>query len=486
MQLPIVAPAAVVTAHADACRDLFENRCQFRHFQHYLTGLMVLPNKSLTSIARCILESADKTTLARFLSDAPGCEAAVNAHRIRYVLHRTKHSRRPKAETALVLDDTLCEHVGSLFAYVAHHYNHSDGTYPLAHNPVTSFYVSGDVRFPLDLRLYRRYEEITQWEAFVAKHFPDRAIPTAKKARTRFDKEVDPLLLTDGAFAALPAQFRTKIALAIELLEAALRHKVPFDVVLFDGWYLAEDLVQVLSRRRKAWVSILKKNRNLETARFVLKDAAGTPNPLTGPHIAVEALIEHIRACAYRPVQGGTTTYWCFSLVVRIATLGRVRLVISFATAELSGTYAVLVTNRREWSAQKIIATYLRRWPRRSHWETLVSGVRGVFVLASGVSTRVTDKRERPRQNHRGSVSSASPGADSAIAALCPPAPHPGADRRSSICPPIRQAARAAVNVISAYDLLPKHNYRVKSARKESGVALRRKACYTLPCNGIV
>jgi len=33
MQLPIVAPAPLVTAHADAFRDLFENRCQFRHFE---------------------------------------------------------------------------------------------------------------------------------------------------------------------------------------------------------------------------------------------------------------------------------------------------------------------------------------------------------------------------------------------------------------------------------------------------------------------
>ncbi len=38
MQLPIVAPAPIVTAHADIFRDLFENRCQFRHFQNYLTG----------------------------------------------------------------------------------------------------------------------------------------------------------------------------------------------------------------------------------------------------------------------------------------------------------------------------------------------------------------------------------------------------------------------------------------------------------------
>src|SRR5215217_5662742 len=211
MQLPIVAPAPAVTAHADAFHDLFENRCQFQQFQHYLTGLMVLPNKSLANIARCILESADKTNLARFLSEAPWCEADVNARRIRYVLQQTKPARRPKAESALVLDDTLCEHVGSLFAYVDHHYNHSDSNYPLAHNPVTSFYVSGPVRIPLDLRLYRRYEEITQWEAFVTKHFPDQQIPMQKKARARLHKALDPLLLQDPDFATLHAQFRTKI-----------------------------------------------------------------------------------------------------------------------------------------------------------------------------------------------------------------------------------------------------------------------------------
>ena len=164
------------------------------------------------------------------------------------------------------------------------------------------------MRIPLDLRLYRRYEQITQSETFVVKHFPDQAIPTAKKARTRLHKQVDPVLLTDPEFAAGDAQFRTKIALGIELLEAAIRQRVPFDVVLFDGWYLAEELVAALERRRKAWVSILKKNRNLETNSFVLKDADGVPIQLAGPHIAVEDLIRHIPASAYRPLKVGATT----------------------------------------------------------------------------------------------------------------------------------------------------------------------------------
>jgi hypothetical protein len=36
---------------------------------------------------------------------------------------------------------------------------------------------------------------------------------------------------------------------------------------------------------------------------------------------------------------------------------------VSFKSAELTGTYVVLVTNRVDWGAQRIIALYLQRWP---------------------------------------------------------------------------------------------------------------------------
>ncbi len=161
MQLPIVSPAPVVIAHAAVFRDLFENRRQFQHFQNYLTGLIVLPNKSLSNISRCILTSADKTNLSRFFSQAPWLRDQINDRRLSYVLKQTKAQRLPKDQSALVVDDTLCEHVGSLFEYLDRHYNHGDDTYPLAHNPVTSHFVSGPVRFPVELRLYRRYEDVT-------------------------------------------------------------------------------------------------------------------------------------------------------------------------------------------------------------------------------------------------------------------------------------------------------------------------------------
>jgi DDE superfamily endonuclease len=369
MQLPIVAPAPIVTAHAEIFRDLFENRCQFQHFQNYLTGLIVLDNKSLANITRCVLESADKTNLSRFFSEAPWFQERVNDRRLTYLLQQTHAVRGPQADAALILDDTLCEHVGSLFDYVDRHYNHGNDTYPLAHNPVTSHYVSGPVRFPVDLRLYRRYEECTQWETFVQQHFPDRLIPRTKKERARFHKAVDPILLEDPNFQKLHEQFRTKIDLGIALLEAAIQHKLPFRVLLFDSWYLSEELVSMARYRRKDWISLLKKNRNLETNSFVLKDAAGKAIRLEGPHIAVEDLVPLIPPTAYRGVTVGDTTYWTFTLAVRLPGLGKVRLVISVKSAELTGTYAVLVSNRVDWHAQRIITLYVQRWPIETFYQ---------------------------------------------------------------------------------------------------------------------
>ena len=54
---------------------------------------------------------------------------------------------------------------------------------------------------------------------------------------------------------------------------------------------------------------------------------------------------------------------------MRLPGLGKVRLVLSFANAELTGTAAVLVTNRVDWSAQRIIALYVPRWPRETFYQ---------------------------------------------------------------------------------------------------------------------
>lgn len=363
MQLPIVSPAPLVTEHAQAFRHHFSDYRQFQHFENYLTGLIVLENKSLANISRCTLKSADATNISRFLSEAPWQPSLVNQTRIEYVLSQTVSLRQRERESSLLLDDTLCEHVGSLFEYIDRHYNHSNGTYPLAHNLVTSHYLSGAVRFPVDFEIYRRYEEVTDWESFVAQYFPEQQIPKTAQARSKLHRQLDPTLMEDPEFALLHQLFWTKVEIGKVLIDQAIERGLPFQTVLFDSWYLSAEFVAHLKAKKKDWVSLLKTNRNLEGYSIRLRDADGHRIQFTHPHIKVEDLVPLIPKSAFRPVKLESHTYWCFTLCVRIPGLGKVRLVISFETADVSGTYAVFVTNRTDWSAKQILKKYLQRWP---------------------------------------------------------------------------------------------------------------------------
>ena len=92
-----------------------------------------------------------------------------------------------------------------------------------------------------------------------------------------------------------------------------------------DSWYLAPDIVATMKEHQLDWVSLLKKNRKLEVHSFVLRDEAGQPITLTGPHIKVEELVPLIPANAYRKVKVGEKFYWCFTRSLRVPGLGKVR-----------------------------------------------------------------------------------------------------------------------------------------------------------------
>ena len=104
--------------------------------------------------------------------------------------------------------------------------------------------------------------------------------------------------LQDPDFRARHEPFRTTIALAIDLVEEAIRCKVPGGVVGFDVWELAEDVVRVLTRRRKAWISLRNQTRGLATASVQLRDVSGWALKRPGPQIAVEDLVPLLPATA--------------------------------------------------------------------------------------------------------------------------------------------------------------------------------------------
>ncbi len=128
-------------------------------------------------------------------------------------------------------------------------------------------------------------------------------------------------------------------------------HPVPLSVLVCDRGSLAEALVSMARYRNKEWSSVLKKHRHLEPHSVVLKDAAGQPIRLEGPHSAVADLVPLIPPTAYRALTVGDTTSWTFPLAVRLPGLGTVRLVVRVTSAALTGTYVVGVTPRVAWGA---------------------------------------------------------------------------------------------------------------------------------------
>ena len=225
------------------------------------------------------------------------------------------------------------------------------------------------MRLPVDTSLYRRYEEFTEWEDFVHKHCPGETIPTKKAEREKFHKRVDAKLLEDARFQKFVQGFQTKITLASELVEKAVARDLAFNWVLFDSWYLAPDFLTTLNNLKKDWISILKQNRNLETNSFQLRDKDDQPIPLPGPHIKVSQLVPLIPKTAFKTITLSERNYYTFTMTVRIPSIGKVRLVISFDNPELEGTFVVLVTNRLDCTAQRILSTYLRRWPIETFYQ---------------------------------------------------------------------------------------------------------------------
>jgi hypothetical protein len=102
----MVAPAPVVTAHAAVFRDLLDPLCQFRHVQHDLTGLIVLPTKRLARIARGILDSADNTHRSRVRSEAPWHEDEVHRRRLRFMRQQTNVHRRRRRESMVAIAES--------------------------------------------------------------------------------------------------------------------------------------------------------------------------------------------------------------------------------------------------------------------------------------------------------------------------------------------------------------------------------------------
>jgi len=155
--------------------------------------------------------------------------------------------------------------------------------------------------------------------------------------------------------------YRPKTALAAELLDQALDWGLPFELVLFDSWFLRRPLIEAISNCQKDWIGACPKDRLVYHQNRWLQ---------------LQAYIQTIPAQAYRPYKLGDRLYWAFTKVLPMKNLNRqrVRIVASYQDRlNLNHTPNFYATNRKDWEPKRILSAYLDRWPT----ETFNEDVKG-------------------------------------------------------------------------------------------------------------
>jgi len=207
-----------------------------------------------------------------------------------------------------VLDDSPIEKTGKRMEGVGYIYSHSEGKSVLAHDMVSTLYVNGEEEHPLHFELYIKEE----------------------------------------AAQELGKEFKTRIEIARELIDRALWQVSP-KAVVFDAWYFSKRLVGFLEERGLDWVTRSKLNRRVFYG---------------GAWVRLEDLLKIVPKEDFseldEELEGEEYRYRASPGLLDMRGVGMIRLVV--LKKELGGGDGiVLVSNRLDWSDEKIVETYKKR-----------------------------------------------------------------------------------------------------------------------------
>lgn len=206
----------------------------------------------------------------------------------------------------LILDDVVWAKRGKLIEGVARLFMPSEKRYVLGLNVVVLAWTDGrGLTVPLTFRFW-------------------------KPAKWYTDTE-----MSYHAFDGTP--FRTKIELAVEMLDWAYAKGFAPTAVLFDAAYLAKPVLKYLEKRKWQWVSRIKGNRVLKIAGKKLK-----PKDWEAEHAA------------------GRLVGLNRSLLVTLRGWGNVRVIASRLKAD--GSLRFLVGSNPNWGRGRIERLYGHRW----------------------------------------------------------------------------------------------------------------------------
>jgi SRSO17 transposase len=185
-------------------------------FVRYITGLLVSENKTIDGLNSVFVQKTDQSNVNRLLTEYPWLKADFSDE-----LKRLFSSHRIASSFSyFILDDTLLKKVGKHIQSAGVHFDHTKNAYIYGHQIVTSGYVFQSGFYPFLLELYTKEKQC----------------------------EIENLV------------FKTKVEIAIEILEKAIAFHKP-SLVLIDSWYCTQEIIRFLEENGIQYIIATKSNR---------------------------------------------------------------------------------------------------------------------------------------------------------------------------------------------------------------------------------
>jgi hypothetical protein len=292
--------------------DLLPNEPQRRHFAEYLTGLFVAERKNVTAINREFAQTTDPSCLNRFLTDADWDEQRFNQRRLD--LLQEAPDTRYSDQGVIPIDNTLINHSGQLIEDAGWFWDHAEERYKIAHDYIFVNYVcTSGKHYPLEFRRFRK-EDLC-------------------------DSRNEP--------------FKDHTTLCQELIDWVCERNIP-GTFAFDSYFTNAPILNRIHGKElgngqpRGYVGSLKFNRKLEYRGRLLKasELAGSIAPALRKALVI-----------------GERKQWYFTCTLRIPEVKhKVRILILWQRQEDEQARIILITNRIQWEAGRIVRAYRHRW----------------------------------------------------------------------------------------------------------------------------
>jgi DDE superfamily endonuclease len=292
--------------------DLLPNEPQRRHFAEYLTGLFVAERKNVTAINREFAQTTDPSCLNRFLTDADWDTQRFNQRRL--TLLQQGPDTRYSDHGVIPIDNTLIDHYGKLIEDAGWFWDHAEERYKIAHDYIFVNYVcTSGKHYPLEFRRFRKED------------------------------------LCDS----LHEPFKDHTALCKELIDWACEQNIP-GTFAFDSYFTNAAILnhihgkQLGNGQPRGYVGSLKFNRKLDYKGRLLK---------------ASELAASIEPAIRKPLAVGERKQWYFTCALRIPDVNhKVRVLILWQQREDKQARIILISNRIQWEASRLVRAYRHRW----------------------------------------------------------------------------------------------------------------------------